>query len=143
MAYTYDTWLADYPEFAEVPPAAVARQLRQSLLMLNPAAWGKWYETAQGDWTAHHVALEYNIAGKCAELGMRSPYDVGVMHTQTASTNSLTVGYTPPALATGDDPIAAGFARTSYGLRYLQLLHTVVPAGGVVFSPDTSAAMQR
>lgn len=143
MAYTYDTFIVDYPEFADLPPAAVNRQLRQSVLMLNPGAWGKWYEMAQGEWTAHYLALEYDIAGKCAELGMRSPYDVGTVNNQAASTNSVSIGTTTSAMLTGDDPILADFGRTTYGMKYLNLLYTVIPAGGIVYSPDTSATLER
>jgi hypothetical protein len=143
MAYTYDTFIADYPEFADLPPAAVNRQLRQSVLMLHPGAWGKWYEMAQGLWTAHYLALEYNIAGKCAELGMRSPYDVGTVNNQAASTGSVSIGSTTSAMLTGDDPILADFARTTYGMKYLNLLYTVIPAGGIVYSPDTSYSVER
>lgn len=143
MAYTYETFIADYPGFADLPPAAVTRQLRQSVLMLNPGAWGKWYEIAQGEWTAHYLALEYDIAGKCAELGMRSPYDVGTVNNQAASTNSVSLGTTTSAMLTGDDPILADFGRTTYGMKYLNLLYTLIPAGAVVYSPDTSYSVER
>ena len=143
MAYTYETFIADYPGFADLPPAAVTRQLRQSVLMLNPGAWGKWYEIAQGEWTAHYLALEYDIAGKCAELGMRSPYDVGTLNNQAASTNSVSLGTTTSAMLTGDDPILADFGRTTYGMKYLNLLYTLIPAGAVVYSPDTSYSVER
>lgn len=143
MAYTYDTFIVDYPEFADLPPAAVNRQLRQSVLMLNPGAWGKWYEMAQGEWTAHYLALEYDIAEKCKELGMRSPYDVGTVNNQAASTSSVSIGTTTSAMLTGDDPILADFGRTTYGMKYLNMLYTVIPAGSVVYSPDTSATLER
>lgn len=143
MAYTYETFIADYPGFADLPLAAVTRQLRQSVLMLNPGVWGKWYEIAQGEWTAHYLALEYDIAGKCAALGMRSPYDVGTVNNQAASTNSVSLGTTTSAMLTGDDPILADFGRTTYGMKYLNLLYTVVPAGAVVYSPDTSYSVER
>lgn len=141
MAYTYDTFIADYPEFGGVPQAAVNRQLGQSELMLNPAAWGKWFEMAQGLWTAHYLALEYDISAKCTELGMRSPYDVGTVNSQSASTSGLSMSSTTSAMISGDDPIMADFARTTYGMQYLNLLYTVIPAGDVVYSPDTSATM--
>ena len=142
MAYIYDTFIADYPEFADLPQAAVNRLLRQSMLMLNPGAWGKWYEMAQGEWTAHYLALEFDITAKCAELGMRSPYDVGTVNNQSASTSSVSIGTTTSAMLTGDDPILADFGRTTYGMKYLNLLYTVIPAGAVVYSPDTSATLE-
>lgn len=143
MAYTYDTFISDYLEFADLPPAAVNRQLRQSVLMLNLAAWGKWYEMAQGLWTAHYLALEYDISAKCAELGLRSPFDVGTANNQSASTSSASIGFVTSAMLSSDDPIIADFARTRYGMQYLNLLYTVIPAGVVVCSQDTSEAMRR
>lgn len=143
MAYTYDTFIADYPEFASLPPAAVNRQLRQSVLMLSLGAWGKWYEMAQGEWCAHYLALEYDISAKCEELGLRSPYDVGTANNQSASTSSASIGFVTSAMLSGDDPILADFGRTVYGMKYLNLLYTVIPAGAVVYSLDTSEAMSR
>lgn len=143
MAYTYDTFIADYPEFTGLPQNAVDRQLRESTLMLNPGAWGKWYEMAQGLWVAHYLALEYDISAKCRELGMKSPYDVGTVNNQAASTSSVSIGATTSAMLTGDDPILADFARTTYGMKYLNLLNTVTPAGQVVYSQDTSEAAGR
>ncbi len=143
MAYTYETFISDYQEFADLPPSAVNRQLRQSVLMLNPGAWGKWYEMAQGVWAAHYLALEYDISGKASDLGMRSPYDVGTVNNQAASTSSVSIGTTTSAMLTGDDPILVDFARTTYGMKYLNLLYTVIPAGSIVYSPDTSATLER
>lgn len=143
MPYTYETFIADFPEFADVPQTAVERQLRYSVVMLSLSAWGKWYDMAQGLWTAHYLALEYDISEKCAELGIRSPYDVGNVSSMSASTSSVAVTNTTTAMLTGDDPILADFARTRYGMDYLSLLYTVIPAGTVVYSPDTSYSMRR
>ena len=143
MAYICDTFIAEYPEFANVPLAAVNRHIRQSAIMLSSGAWGKWHEMAQGLWVAHYLALEYDIAARRAELGMRSPYDVGTVNSQSASTSSVTISTTTPAMLTGDDPLLVDFGRTSYGMQYLDLLCTVIPAGIVVYSPDTSATLER
>ena len=138
MAHTYDTWFKRYPEFDIVPQAAAEAQLEDALLMLSPTAWGKYYDRAQALWTAHYLALRFDVSKRCKELGMRSPYDVGTATSMNASTGSLAVTKSTSALLTGDDPILSDFARTLYGLEYLDLLYTVIPAGGIVYSPDTS-----
>jgi len=142
MPYDREAFIADYPEFADLPQGAVDRQLRQSRLMLNPAAWSKWLEMARGLWVAHYLALEYDISAKIRELGKRSPYDLGQTINMVANTNGLTLGKAPSLMLTGDNPLFADFGRTSYGIEYLNLLYTVVPSGDVVYSPDTSATLE-
>lgn len=146
MSVTYEIFTADYPEFADIPEGegipegAVKRVLAQAVLMLSPSAWGKWHEMAIGLWSAHYLALEYDISGRCSELGMKNPYDAGTASSMSASTGGLSVSYAASSMRTGDDPTSADFARTGYGLRYLNLLHTVIAPGGVIRSADTSAS---
>jgi len=143
MSYDCKAFIAEYPEFgAPLPETAVERQLRQSALMLNPGAWGKWIEMARGLWTAHYLALEYDISAKILELGKHSPYDLGQTINMVANTNGLTQGKAPSLMLTGDNPLLADFGRTDYGLRYLNLLYTVVAPGDVVYSPDTSDTLE-
>ena len=143
MPYTREDFIAEYPEFTDVPAPLVDRQFKHSALMLNSGVWGRWYTMAQGLRVAHYLALSHDISGKCSELGMRSPYDVGTANSKSASTSSLSVSTTVSAMLSSDDPIVADFARTTYGMQYLNLLHTVIPAGLVVYSPDTSASKVR
>ena len=141
--YVYETFIEDYPEFAGLPEAAVKRVIGQSVLMLAEKVWGKWFHMAQGLWTAHYLALAYDIAAACAELGMKSPTDMGAVTSLSASTSSLSISRSTSAMLTGDDPIAADFGRTAYGMQYLNILETVIPPVAVVYSADTSASAVR
>ena len=141
MPHTVESLKADYPEFGDLQDNAIKLQLGQSKIMLSSTVWGKYFQMAQGLWCAHYLALDWDITGNCAELGKKSPYDVGTANNQTASTNSLSIGLVTSAMLSGDDPILADFGRTRYGMRYLNLLYTVIPAGAVVYSPDTSATL--
>lgn len=143
MPYTYDSFVADFPIFEGIPQAAVERQLRYSVLMLSKPVWGKWYDMAQGLWTAHYLALEYDVTEAARALGMRSPYDVGNASSMSASTGSVAITNTTNALLTSDDPVASDFARTNFGIEYYHLLCVVIPAGAVVYSQDTSESMRR
>lgn len=139
----YALFVVEYPEFVELPEAVVTMHLRRADLMLSASAWGQWLGMAQALYAAHHLALDYDISEACDALKKRNPYDVGVINSQNVSTSSLAVTSTTTALVTGDDPVLSGFARTTYGMQYLELLYTVIPAGGVVFSSDTSASHRR
>ena len=133
-----DNFVDNYPEFAHLPQNAIGREFKQSELMLSQTAWGKWFQMAQEFWCAHNLALQWNISDACAKLGKRSPYDVSAVTSQTASTTSLSQSMSPPELLKSDDPTLLDFLRTSYGMRYLNLLYTVIPAGEVVHSSDSS-----
>ena len=131
-----DSFLDSYPEFGDLPQNVIAQEFAQSDLLLSRGAWGKWFHMAQGLWCAHNLALQWDIAESCAKLGKKNPYDVSAVTSQTASTTSLSLSTTPSDMLKGDDPLLLDFARTSYGMRYLNLLYTIIPAGEVVCSPD-------
>jgi hypothetical protein len=141
MSYTAETFIEEYPEFGDIPPAAVARQLRLAVLTLSRPAWGKWYEEALGLWAAHFLAREYDVAAKCKEFGKRDPYDLGSANSMSASTSSLSLSKAVSAMVTSDDPRTAEMALTRYGEQYLYLLETVIAPCVVVYSPDTSATL--
>ena len=50
----------------------------------------------------------------------------------SAGSGGLSVSRFAGALLSSDDPVAAGFARTLYGLRFLALMNAIIPAGGLV-----------
>lgn len=137
MAHTLETFLRDYPEFATLETAA-ARKLEQSKLMLAAGTWGRWHEMAQGLWTAHYLALSYDVTAGCRGLGRRNPYEMGGISSMSAGPGSLSVTRSVSGLQTGTDPLKADYARTTYGLELLQLLQMVMPLCGVVLSADAS-----
>lgn len=136
--FCYNDFVAGNPEFLDLPCGVVESIISQARLMLDRSVWGKWWCMAMGLWIAHNIAITYDIRDACQRLGMRSPYDVGTTNNISASTNSLSKGSTTSAMLTSDNPVLAGYGRTVYGLRFLELLYTVIPAGLTVFSPDTS-----
>lgn len=127
-----------YPEFVDVPDTAVQFQLDIANELLNPRAWGKFFIAAVALWTAHYLALKYNISQALSDNGMRATGDVGVVTNKSATTNGLTEGSSVSGLVTGDDPFTADFARTNYGLQYLSLMELIVPPGFLVYSPSTA-----
>lgn len=141
---TYDEFKAWYPEFADVPQGAVENQLDLSNMTLAYSAWGKWWRQAVGLFTAHYLALRFDISNGLAANGVKSPLGtIGVVTNKSANTSSLSEGSTVSGLVTSSDPIEADFGRTEYGLRYLSLLEMVVPTGNIIKSPDASEAIGR
>ena len=139
-----DNFMQAYPEFADLPESAISSAFSQSELMLSRAGWGRWFQMAQAFWCAHNLALQWDVTEPCAKLGKRNPYDVSAVTSQTASTTSLSLSVAPSELLKGGDPQLMDFARTSYGMRYLNLLYTVIPAGEVVCSsPAAKGASVR
>lgn len=136
----YDKFIEWYPEFEDVPKGAVERQLDLSNMTLSENAWGKWWNQACGLFTAHYLAVRYNISEALHANGVRSATSsVGVTTNKSANTNGISEGVAVSGLVTGTDPLEADFGRTSYGLEYLSLMEMVIPAGNVIFSPSASA----
>lgn len=136
----YDMFIEWYPEFEDVPSGAVTRQLDLSNMTLSEHAWGKWWNQACGLFTAHYLAIRYNISDALHANGIRSATaSVGVTTNKSATTSGITEGSAVSGLITGDNPIGADFGRTSYGLEYLSLMDMIIPSGNVIFSPSASA----
>lgn len=136
---TYDLFIDAYPEFGDVPQSAIERQIDLSNLTLLESAWGKWYSHALMLFTAHYLAVRYNISAKLAELGLRSPVSsIGTVTNKSANTSGLSEGSATSQLITSANPIEADLARTEYGLEYLHLLKIVIPPGRVVYSPSSA-----
>lgn len=143
MAFFHITFLEEYPEFSSIPESAVKRLCKESGITLNPAVWGLAYAMARGLWTAHYLAMVYDIDDRCTKLGMRSPSQVGAVTGRSVSSSAMSVTMARSQLISGDDPITSDFGRTTYGIRYLHLLVEVVPVGSIVYSADTSDSLQR
>ncbi len=141
---TYDVFIADYPEFAGLPQRPVERKLELANMTLNKGVWGPWFEQAVELWTAHYLAVRYNIEDGAAEEGIKPPTGVAIVATNySANTGGLSEGGTPSALLTSDDPLTVDMARTEYGLEYLALLKLIIPPGGIVYSPSVAATAGR
>ena len=141
LPLTYTTFLEWFPEFSDVPTNVGEFRLSLSNDFLQSSVWGKLYQRACALLTAHYLYLRYNISDALNENGLRSPAStIGITTNKSANTNGLSEGSVTNSMITSDNPVVADLARTEYGLEFLDLLYTWVPAGNVVFSPDSSAA---
>ena len=131
MSVTVEAFRAAFPEFADVPDAAVAGALETAALLWSPGRLGTFWERIVMLSVAHRLAVRFNIAGALKAAGMKGA-EAGVVNSQSASTSSLSVTNANNGMVTGTDPFPADYARTSYGLELLSLLELVMPHGYVV-----------
>ena len=127
MSVTVEAFRAAFPEFADVPDAAVAGALETASLLWNPGRLGKFWERI----VMLSVAHRFNIGRALNAAGMKGA-EAGVVNSQSASTSSLSVTNANNGMVTGTDPFQADYARTSYGLELLSLLELIMPHGYVV-----------
>ena len=140
LPLTYTTFLEWFPEFSDVPTNVGEFRLSLSNDFLQSSVWGKLYQQASALLTAHYLFLKYNISEGLTENGMRSPAStIGITTNKSANTSGLSEGSVTNSMITSDNPIVADLARTEYGLEFLNLLYTWIPACDIVFSPDASA----
>lgn len=139
---SYEDFIAVYPEFQFLEQRAVCLKLCLAQELLRRSAWQGYWRTAVGLWTAHYLAVAYDISDGLAEAGKNSPTaSIGVSNSRSASTTGLSESMAVSALVTSADPFEADLARTEYGLELLTLLKLVIPAGGVVYSADASSGI--
>ena len=140
----YNQFIEHYPEFSEspggIPPRpAVEHQLKRGNITLSRREWGENWPFAVELWTAHYLALRFNIKPGLMANGLRSLDSViGVSQSISASSSSLSKSQTTPAMIGSQNPFYADMARTEYGLEFLSLLRTAISPGQIVESPDTS-----
>jgi len=121
------TFLAEFPEFANVAPTAVDRRLAQSAIALNPGRLGMWYDDLCFLWSAHYLYLRFDIGSGLDTNGLNEQENQGVTTSQSASTNGLASSTSVSALVSSDNAINADFSRTQYGLEFLSLLRQALP----------------
>lgn len=132
--YSLDFFLKIYPEFQNVPQEAVEWELESADLILSDTSWGKYRTRALYLRAAHNLGLEYDIGLSRIEAGKNQGITSGLTTGYSASNASLSKNMQMNAFATSDDPIAADFGRTTYGLKYLSLLAECMEYGKVVKS---------
>lgn len=125
MAITAETFLAEYPEFSGVAPAAVARRITQALATLNRGRLGVYYEDAVYLWSAHYLFLRFDIGTGLDDNGLRDQENDGVTTSQSANTTGLSSTSSVSGLVSSDNPVEADFSRTKYGLAYMSLLRQI------------------
>lgn len=62
MSFDYAQFIAVYPEFSDIPQATVEFKGNLGDKILSDTSWGDVRDEALFLWTAHRLALEYNIA---------------------------------------------------------------------------------
>ena len=124
MSVTVEAFRAAFPEFADVPDAAVAGALETASLLWNPGRLGKFWERIVMLSVAHRLAVRFNIGRALNAAGMKGA--------EAGAVNSLSVTNANNGMVTGTDPFQADYARTSYGLELLSLLELIMPHGYVV-----------
>lgn len=127
MSVDSTTFLAEFPEFANVATSAVNRRLAQSTVALNSGRLGMWYEDLCFLWSAHYLYLRFDIGSGLDVNGMNDQENQGVTTSQSASTSGLSSSTSVTSLVSGENVISADFARTQYGLEFLSLLRQALP----------------
>jgi len=150
---TYSQFIEHYPEFSAtlpefvpigsvwivIPKAPVEHQLTKGNITLSRQEWDRYWSFAVELWTAHYLALRFNIQPNLTALNLRNINTViGVAQSMSAGNTSLSESRTNPAMLNSENPFYADFARTEYGLEFLSLMQSVISPAGIVLSPDTT-----
>ena len=118
MSVTVEAFRAAFPEFADVPDAAVAGALETASLLWSPGRLGKFWERIVMLSVAHRLAVRFNIGRALNAAGMKGA-EAGVVNSQSASTSSLSVTNANNGMVTGTDPFPADYARTGLSLIHI------------------------
>lgn len=134
MAFSYDEFIGEFPEFAEVSTTAVESAGKVEDCILSEKYWGCLRSHALNLRTAHRLAIRFNIGKIYAKLGMKNGTSSAQTTSKSASNSSLSESSELNAFARSENPIWADFGRTQYGLEYLRLLEETMPEGNVILS---------
>lgn len=138
MAFVYEDFIAAFPEFSQIPESAVKYRGNFADRLIHPTNWGDFRTDAVFLFTAHCLAIEYNITAALKEFGKSTGVlNSGMVTSMSASNASLSQSFATNALVTSDNPLYADLGRTIYGLRYLELMEMTMAYGYVVISPNT------
>ena len=133
----YSDFIAAYPEFAGVPEAQGKRQLGLGVKLWSPGVVGNFHDEMVYLWTAHYLALRFNIADGLESSGVNPEMTgSGTVSSMSASVGSLSITNANSAMVSSDNAFEADMSRTRYGLEFLSLLDMVVGPGRVVISPE-------
>ena len=136
MGFDYSSFIAVFPEFAEIESTSVIFVGDFAYDFLSKHAWGKWHERAVCLLTAHKLALKYDINATASSLGMNNPNGAQTIQlTRKAAVDSLSESGMASSLAKSDSPWIYDLSRTNYGIDLLELIELLMPASIVVYSP--------
>jgi len=136
MAIDLDTFKAIFPELCDVGSNVVEAFAQEVENYLCPDSWGSCYDTACRYLIAHEIALSKQrqeaAAGAVAGGGT----------IQSVSADGLSVSFAVPQFATQGSIDETLYARTPYGLKYLQLRENCIAGGRLAGSVQNTAAEQ-
>lgn len=133
-----NTFLAEYPEFADITQTAVTATGQREDDIVSDHAFGDLRQHAVFLRTAHRLALRFNIGKQYGIKGLRNGATTGITTSKSASNSSLSESTELNAFVRSDNPLWADFGRTEYGLEYLSMLEETLPQSQVVYSPRVS-----
>lgn len=136
MAADIETFKAMFPEFCVLGDKTIEIWLAESVDYLDPDTWGDdCIDRACLYLTGHELAL---VAQRLdTELGANAG---GVV--QSAGAGGMSVSYAVPAFATQGTIDEAIYARTPYGLKYLQLRENCLGGGRLAGTREATASQQ-
>ena len=134
MAFDYQCFITEFPEFSEVPDAVVQQRGIIEDEILSDHSWGKIRCHALNLRVAHRLGLRYNIGVVAKNLGIRNGSSSAITTSKSASNASLSESSELNAFVRSDNPLWADFGRTQFGLEYLRLLLELMPEGNVILS---------
>lgn len=134
MAFRYDDFIGEYPEFSEIQTNIVETTGKVEDCILSETYWGCLRCHALHLRTAHRLALRFNIGKIYKQLGMKNGANSAQTTSKSASNSSLSESSELNAFARSENPVWADFGRTEYGLEYLRLLEEVMPEGNVILA---------
>lgn len=138
MAFVYDDFVEAYPEFGKLPESGVKYRGSFADRFVSKTTFGEFRTDAVYLYTAHCLAIEYNITSALKGVGKNSSMlNTGIAGSISASNASLSQSFINNSLVTSDNPLFADLGRTVYGLRFLELLMLAADYGYAVLSPDT------
>lgn len=137
MASSLETFKAMFPELCSVDDNVVELWLTQADEYLCEDSWGKCFDTACLYLAAHELALSLQRQASAASSGGNAG---GVV--QSASADGLSVGYAVPNFATQGTIDETQYAKTPYGLKYLQLRDNCIAGGRLAGSVQNTATEQ-
>ena len=129
MAFRYDDFIGEYPEFSEIQTNIVETTGKVENCILSETYWGCLRCHALHLRTAHRLALRFNIGKIYKQLGMKNGSNSAQTTSKSASNSSLSESSELNAFARSENPVWA-----EYGLEYLRLLEEVMPEGNVILA---------
>ncbi len=130
--FCVEEFLNYFKEFSKLDYWAIYGAGSASVALLRYESFGRMFDLAVGLYTAHRLALLYDLSEAYDENGMSDQSNTNIPSSISASTSQLSESSAPLTLATSDDPFTADLATTKYGIQLLALIRVWIPGGEIV-----------